>query len=169
MRAAVVYYSLEGNTRAAAECLARRLGAKLVEVKTTKAYPKKGLRKFLVGGKDSMAGSTPPIEPVDLDPASLDLVVLALPMWAGKAAAPVNSLLKKVNLSGTRVALMVSSASGDASSCVADLAGKLGAKAADLPVLSLTNPGKMDAASLGAKVDGFASSLEGSTGGGGAF
>ena len=44
MRAAVVYYSLEGNTRAAAERLAKRLGAKLVEVKTTKAYPRKGLR-----------------------------------------------------------------------------------------------------------------------------
>ena len=165
MRAAVVYYSLEGNTRAAAERLAKRLGAKLVEVKTTKAYPTKGLRKFLVGGKDSMAGPTPPIEPVDLDPSAYDLVVLALPMWAGKAAAPMNTFIQGRDFGGTKVALVVSSASGNADSCVADIAKKLGRDVGSLAALSLTDPKRMAPDELASDLDHFAARLQSSAGG----
>ena len=168
MRTAVVYYSLEGNVRVAAEKLAARLGAELFEVRTTKAYPTKGLFKFLSGGKDSTFGATPSIEPVGLDPSAYDLVVVALPMWAGKVAAPINSLLKAVDFSDSRVALVVSSASGDSRSCVDDFASKLGRVSAGLPVLSLVNPKKMDTAELDQKVASFAGVLLG-IGGGGAF
>ena len=168
MRVAVIYYSLEGNVRTAAERLAARLGAEIFEVRTTKAYPTKGLLKFISGGKDSTFGANPAIEPLGLDPASYDLVVVALPMWAGKVAAPINSLLKGVDLTGSKVALVVSSASGNDASCVADFGAKLGRKASSLPVLSLVNPSKMDAGELDQKLASFAERLMGA-GRGGAF
>lgn len=165
MRTAVVYYSLEGNTRAAAERLASRLGAQTFEVKTVKAYPRKGLAKFLAGGKDAMFGALPSIEALEMDPSEFDLVVIAVPVWAGKAAAPINSFLQGRSFGGTKVALVVASASGDAQSCVQDLAKKLGKNASGIATLSLKNPGKMPEAELAEAVDRFAEQLEAPTGG----
>lgn len=165
MRSAVVFYSLEGNTRAAASGLAERLGADLVEVRPTKAYPTKGLAKFFHGGKDSTFGRTPQIEPVDLDPSAYDLVVLALPMWAGKAAAPMNTFIQGRDFGGTKVALVVSSASGNADSCVADIAKKLGRDVGSLAALSLTDPKRMAPDELASDLDHFAARLQSSAGG----
>lgn len=175
MRATIVYYSLEGNIATAV----RYLGEKLVqhgvdvqytELKTAKPYPKKGLAKFLFGGKDASFGRTPELAPYDFDDTSSDLVILALPVWAGKAAAPINSFLRTHSLRGDRVALMIASASGDASSCAKDVAGKLGRAVTALPTLSLKNPGKLPKDELGQALDGFAAQLaEAPQGGGGAF
>ena len=167
MRSAVVYYSLEGNTRVAAEELAKCLGAEVFEVRSTKSYPKKGLAKFLIGGKDSSFGRFPKIEPLAMDPSDYDLVVLALPVWAGKAAAPINSFIKSRDFDKTRVALVIASASGNADSCAKDLASKLGRATASIPTLSLTNPGRQNPSELGKQLNDFASEL--TSGGGGAF
>lgn len=169
MRSAVVYYSLDGNTKAASELLAKDLGAELIEVKTDKPYPRKGIAKMFVGGRDSTFGRLPAINDIDMDPSDYDLVVIACPVWAGKAAAPINSFLKGREFGSCRVALMVSSASGDGASCARDLAAKVGKPSSDLRVLSLKNPSKMGAAELSSQVDGFAKDLFGADGGGGAF
>ena len=161
MRTAVVYYSLEGNTRVAATQLAEMLEADLVEIRTVKAYPRKGLGKFLAGGKDSLFGKLPQIEPLDLDPSAYDLVVLALPVWAGKAAAPLNSFLQGRDFGSARVALVIASASGDAESCVKDLSEKLGRPQSDLPTLSLRNPGKLPPAELEAQLSAFTGQIRG--------
>ena len=165
MRSAVVYYSLEGNTRTAATQLAERLGADVFEIRTTKAYPKKGLGKFLAGGKDSLFGGAPQIEPLDMDPSAYDLVVLALPVWAGKAAAPINSFIQGRDFGDARVALVIASASGDAASCAKDLAAKLGRAQVNMPTLSLKNPGKQPEAELASQLDDFAKKVQYRAGG----
>ena len=165
MRSAVVFYSLEGNTRSAAQQLAQRLGADTFEGRTVKAYPTKGLAKFIAGGKDSTFGKTPKIEPIDMDPSGYDLVVLALPVWAGKAAAPINSFIEGRTFGKARIALVIASASGDASSCARDLAARLGRATANMPTLSLKNPGRMAADELSAQVGSFAERLRHSAGG----
>lgn len=159
MNTAVVYYSLEGNSRVAAQQLADRLGAEVFEVRTTKPYPRKGLAKFLVGGAAATFNRAPQIEQIDMDPSSYDLVVLVLPVWADRAAPPINSFIESRSFDGTKVALVLASASGNADKCADDLYKKLGCTAANTPMLSLKNPGKMDEAELGAQVDGFAERL----------
>lgn len=175
MRAAIVYYSLEGNIKKTATQLCEKLQdreveTEVIEVRTVKPYPKKGLAKFLFGGKDASFGRTPEIAPIAFDPADYDLVVLALPVWAGKAAAPINSVLEGRDFSDTKVALAIASASGDASSCAKDLAKKLGRSADALPTLSLRNPAKLPDSELDGALDGFADRLaQAPAGGGGAF
>ena len=51
MKTAVVYYSLEGNIHFVAEKVAKEIGADLVRLSPSKAYPDKGFKKFLWGGK----------------------------------------------------------------------------------------------------------------------
>ena len=161
MRTAIVFYSLEGNTRLAATELAERLGADVFEIRATKPYPTKGPLKILVGGKDATFNACPAIEPLDIDLAAYDQLVLGTPVWADKVAAPINTFLKGRNLSGKRLALLISSASGEAGKCVQDAAAKLGIAADGLPVLSLKNPLKMDAPALSAQLDAFAAQLKG--------
>lgn len=165
MHAAVVYYSLEGNTRLAAQSLASRLGAELFEVETVKPYPTHGLAKFFHGGKDSTFGRLPQIKPLTMDPSSYDLVVLALPMWAGKVAAPINSFIKGRQFGNAKVAFVIASASGDATSCAKDLAGKLGRSVGNTAVLSLKDPAKMPREELGSQIDAFAKQLTSPAGG----
>ena len=44
MKTTVVYYSMGGNTRLAAERIAKDLGAELLEIRPKKAYPDSGFR-----------------------------------------------------------------------------------------------------------------------------
>ena len=165
MRSAIFYYSLEGNTRTAANQLAKTLAADMFEIRTVKDYPKKGLAKFLVGGRDSSFGRQPQLQPLTVDPASYDVVVLALPMWAGKAAAPMNSFVKSHDFGDAKVAFMLSSASGDATSCANDLAAKLDRDPRNTTTLSLKNPGRMAPAELSDKINDFVRKIRGEAGG----
>ena len=50
MKTAIVYYSLNGNVRYVSEKIAKELGADLIELVPVKAYPDKGMKKFIWGG-----------------------------------------------------------------------------------------------------------------------
>ena len=159
MKTAIVFFSLDGNTRLAACGLAERLGADVFEIRTVKPYPAKGPLKILVGGKDATFDKCPAIQPLGIDLAAYDQVVLGTPVWADKVAAPINTFLKECDLGGKHLALLISSAGGDATKCAADAAAKLGRAADELPLLSLRNPMKMGAADLAAQLDAFAAQL----------
>ena len=61
MKALVVYYSLEGNTKDTAEKVAAELQADLLEIRPKKAYPSQGAKKFIVGGKAAAIGGVRPL------------------------------------------------------------------------------------------------------------
>ncbi len=143
MSSVVIYYSLEGNTKVAALELALLLGADVFEIKTIKSYPTFKLGKIITGGYEATFGLKPWIEPMPIDLANYDLVILALPVWAGKPASPMLSFLDEHDVTGKQLALLVTSGSGDGQSCVEALAQRLGVAADSLPVLSLREPRKL--------------------------
>jgi hypothetical protein len=155
MRNAVVYYSLTGDCALAARMLSEGLGTDPVELVCTKPYPAKGPGKFLVGGAAASANATPELGPVSFDAAACDLVFLVVPIWAGKPAAAFNTFLRDHDLEGKRVAYVISSMSGNADRCAADLDAK--AKGARrVGMLSLVSPQKMDPEELDATLASFA-------------
>ena len=77
MKTIVICYSLTGNTAWTARRLAEALGADLLELKSRKAYPDRGFRKFLRGGKSAMAAECPPLEPYDFHAGQYDRVIFA--------------------------------------------------------------------------------------------
>ena len=91
MKTAIVYYSMGGNTAWAAEKLAKALNADLVEVKPAKAFPDKGIRKFLWGGKSAVMAETPALLPCSFNPDLYDQVVIGFPVWAGTIAPPIRT------------------------------------------------------------------------------
>lgn len=158
-RIAVVFYSLDGNTRLAANELAKRAGADVFEIRAVKPYPAKGPLKILLGGKDATFDRCPKIELLDFDLSAYDSIAIGTPVWADKVAAPMNTFLKEHDFSGKRLALFVSSASGEAEKCLRDLAAKCAREVERVPVLSLKEPVKMDKAELSAQIDEFAKQL----------
>lgn len=99
---AVVYFSRNGSTRLAAEILAGRIGAKLVELKELK-----GRRSFIIAGfravteKHSRLSGNPWLEAADCD-----TLILAAPVWAGRPNPAMNGFLDRAELSGKTVYLL---------------------------------------------------------------
>ncbi len=95
MRTAVVYYSMSGNTAMAAEKLAEALSADLIRIRPVRAYPDKGFRKFLWGGKSACMAETPELEPYSFNAEAYDLIVLGFPVWAANIAPPVRTFVQE--------------------------------------------------------------------------
>ena len=69
MNTAIIYYSLEGNTRFVCEKIAKELNGEtdIIELIPTKAYPDKGFKKFFWGGKSAVMAEKPELQKYDFD------------------------------------------------------------------------------------------------------
>ena len=92
MKTAVVYFSWSGNTRFAAETIAKKAGADLFEIKAEKPY-NSDFQKCGDEAKPECYGKTlRPIKPIEgLDLAKYDLVFVGSPNWWGTMAPPVRT------------------------------------------------------------------------------
>ena len=81
MKTAIVYYSMSGNTAITAEKLAEGTGADLIRIAPEKAYPDRGFRKFLWGGKSAVMAEKPPLRPYDFHAEDFDRVIIGFPVW----------------------------------------------------------------------------------------
>ena len=91
MKTAIVYYSMGGNTAMVAEKLAEALSADLVPVRPQRAYPDKGFRKFLWGGKSAVMAETPELEPYAFPADQYGRIVFGFPA-AGVALEAADAL-----------------------------------------------------------------------------
>ena len=90
MKTAVVYYSWSGNTRFAAETIAKKAGADIFEIKAETPY-NNDFGKCCDEAKPECYGKTlRPIKPIEgLDLAKYDIVFVGTPNWWGTMAPPV--------------------------------------------------------------------------------
>ena len=95
MKTAIVYYSMNGNTAMAAKRLAEELSAELLEIKPEKAYPDKGIRKFLWGGKSAVMAETPKLMPYTFHADQYDQIVFGFPVWASNVTSPIRTFVKE--------------------------------------------------------------------------
>ncbi len=112
MKAVVVYFSLNGHTKAVAEAVASKLGAELLRLEPRRAYPKSTPMQMVVGGFESTFGCARGLKPHRFGQKKYDLVVLASPIWAGKLAPPMRKFLKAHRLGEMPVGLVVCCAGG---------------------------------------------------------
>lgn len=159
MKAAVVFYSLQGATAHAARMVASRLRADTVELVCEHPYPTSGPGRLARGSKDALTGATPALLPYRFDAASYDLVVVGGPLWCGRMAAPLNTFARDhgAQLAGKRCAGLV--VSGAPKESYADAPRTLLGRDASLPVLHLTTSQTEDDAALREAVDVFCAAL----------
>ncbi len=105
----VVYYSRTGNTKRAAEDIARSLNADIEQLIDKK--DRSGAGGYVNACRDSISGSLTEIEPIKNDPAKYDLVVLGTPIWTWTLTPAVRTYVTSNKSSFKNVAVF-STASG---------------------------------------------------------
>ena len=102
-----IYYSRTGNTKRVMETIAKEMDAELVAL--TDGVERSGLRGWLRSGMDAMKLSTKPLNPFETARPLEEyrLVIVGSPVWAGRMASPIRSLLKRRGLELHRVAYVV--------------------------------------------------------------
>jgi hypothetical protein len=111
MRSVIVVYSRSGNTLKVAKALAGTLGAEIVEIRSLRTY--RGAFGLLRAGMDSFMRRNPPIEVDEAATGPHDLTVVAAPIWAGRAAAPLMAFLARRRKLHGRVALVLTHGGSD--------------------------------------------------------
>ena len=93
-KTAVVYFSWSGNTRFAAETIAKKAGAPTFEIKAETPY-NRDFGKCCDEAQPECRGKTlRPIKPIEgLDLAKYDVVFVGSPNWWGTLAPPVRTWL----------------------------------------------------------------------------
>lgn len=91
MNTAIVYYSMGGNTAYIAARIAKKLAANVdvIELIPVRAYPDKGFRKFLWGGKSAVMSEKPPLMPYSFNSDNYEHIILGFPVWASRTAPPL--------------------------------------------------------------------------------
>ena len=102
-----IYYSRTGNTKRVMETIAKEMDAELLAL--TDGVERSGLRGWLRSGMDAMKLSTKPLNPFETAKPLEEyrLVIVGSPVWAGRMASPIRSLLKRRGLELHRVAYVV--------------------------------------------------------------
>ena len=117
MKTLVIFYSLEGNTKFISEIIAKELQADLLELRTKKAYPSEGFKKYVWGGKSVALKEQPELTNQNIDLRNYENIVIGTPIWAGTYSAPFNTFVKQNKFEGKKVALFACDASGVAEKC----------------------------------------------------
>ena len=128
MKYAVVYYSWSGNTRFAAETIAKKAGADLFEIKAETPY-NSDFGKCCDEAKPECYGKKlRPIKPIEgLNLAKYDVVFVGTPDWWGTMAPPVRTWVtrNKDALKGKTVCIFQTHGGGGMQSLGRDFAALL--------------------------------------------
>ena len=124
----VVYFSWGGNTRFAAETIAKKAGATMFEIKAEKPY-NRDFHKCCDEAKPECRAKTPrPIKPIEgLDLSKYDVVFVGSPNWWGTLAPPVRTWVTQnaAALKGKTVRLFQTHGGGGMQSLGRDFAALL--------------------------------------------
>ena len=113
MKRLVVYYSLSGNTEAAAGKIAKALDADLLKLETVKSMPKNFAAQIIVGGGQVMMKYIPELKPLDKNPDDYDEIILGSPIWNSKGVPAINAFLKDENAAKKVTSLFFLSGGGE--------------------------------------------------------
>ena len=128
MSTAIVYYSMLGNSEMIAEKMAAKLGADVIRIEPDKAYPDKGAKKFLWGGKSAVMGERPVLKPYEFDPDKYDNIIIGFPVWASRPAPPIRTFVEefKGRLKGKKLAAFACQSGNGAEKAFAKLKDQIG-------------------------------------------
>jgi flavodoxin len=109
MKTLILYYSYTGHTKKIAEDLAKKESADIAEIKEAKRPGR--IKAYSAGCFATLLGKGWPIQPLDVDLATYDRLILLSPVWASNPPPFVNTVLKRLP-EGKTVSVKMVSASG---------------------------------------------------------
>lgn len=111
MKTALIYYSHSGRTQILAQKLSTALEADTASLQPSKPLPQRTFAKYLVCGYLASKQKALPVEALELDVEKYDLLILGMPVWAGKMNPVLRGYLQQLaegSLKGKKVAIFCS-------------------------------------------------------------
>lgn len=122
MNIGIIYYSKSGNTKQIAEQIKQHAEEKHHEVDIVEVIPEKQ-PGFLKAGHSAIRQKDLPIKNDSLDASSWDIVFVGAPIWAGKPAPLIKTMIQKTTgFNNTKASVFITCGGGE----------KPGSKAVDL-------------------------------------
>ena len=161
MGTAIVYYSMLGNSEMVAEHIAKKLGADVIRIEPDKAYPDKGAKKFLWGGKSAVMGEMPVLKPYEFDASKYDKVIIGFPVWASRPAPPIWTFLneQKDVLKEKKIAVFACQSGNGAEKAFDRIKKQIGVEKFEAELI-LIDPKTRVNADNDSKIDSFCDKLE---------
>lgn len=126
----VVYYSFTNNVHTIVSDLQTQVDADVIRIEPAEKGIDYAANGYAVGSAlitairnhPNEASSYPAIDPVEVNMADYDMVIIAAPLWWGNMAAPLQTFLFQYGqaMAGKHIGLIVSSASSGISAVVTD-------------------------------------------------
>ena len=162
MKTLIVYYSLEGNTEYAAGRIAAELKADILRIEPVKAYPTRGFRKFLRGGRSAVMAETPALRPYNFNADDYDRVIFGFPIWAANVTPPIRTFIKENDLRGKRIAAFACESGSGAEKAFEKLKAALRTDALEADLV-LIDPKARPSAENERKIKAFCDKLQNSS------
>jgi flavodoxin len=105
MKTLVVYFSYSGNSGLVAGVLRDALAAETLELKLSDDKERKGLAKYVWGGKMAFSHARPSLKPYQAAWEDYDLIVIGGPVWAGSLSPALSTFLTETKIAGKKIAL----------------------------------------------------------------
>ncbi|MDR5659031.1 flavodoxin [Serpentinicella sp. ANB-PHB4] len=106
MKALVIYYSYDGNTKLIAESIAESINGDVIQLKPKKeGTAKKKITKYLWGGSQVLMNKTPELLPLNLDINEYDIIFIGSPVWAWTFAPPIRTFFNNYVIKNKHIAL----------------------------------------------------------------
>lgn len=144
MKTAIVYYSMSGNTKYTAKKIAAGIKTSgevdIIRIEPKKAYPDKGAKKFLWGGKSAVMGETPALQPYEFNIEEYDRIILGTPVWASTFAPPLRTFINENrNIKEKKIAVFTCFSGGGADKAIDKMKKYIGIEKFEAELI-LTDP-----------------------------
>lgn len=116
MKAAVIYYSLTGNTEFLAKNIAEEIEADLIRLKPKDDLDQSSRWKYLRGMKQVLFKQEPELMPLEWNPKKYEMLLIGTPVWFGRFVPAFNTFFSSLDLENKQIALYCSHRGGPGSS-----------------------------------------------------
>lgn len=159
MKTAIVYYSMSGNTKFAAEKIAETIEADIIRIEPVKAYPTQGAKKFIWGGKSAVMGEKPELSPYDFKIEQYDRIILGTPVWASSFAPPIRTFIyENKGIQEKKIAVFICFSGGGADKAINKMKQFIGIDRFEAELV-LIDPKVKEKPENDAKIEAFCSEL----------
>ena len=105
MKALVVYYSFEGDSKFIGDAIASELKADVLELELQKEVKSKDYMKTYLGEKQVLMKTEPLLKPYDIKPQDYDVLIIGTPVWSGTYAPAIRTFFRLEEIKDKKIGL----------------------------------------------------------------
>ncbi len=159
MKAALIYYSLEGNTELIANIISDKISVDLIKLIPKEEINKEGFMRYVWGGKSVILKEKPELVNKDINLDPYDTIIFGTPIWAGGFTPVILSFLTKYKIRDKKILIYASNRGGSSQKCFSNFKDHLRENTI-LETIEFKEPKDQDRKVLSEKLDGFLKNID---------